>query len=298
MRATWQALATAMLVVTLTTLAFAGFLFFSFLAQAAETEEAPAASFEPVALEQLRTAIEAEQDLELRHVMEEQYQLLESGQLDLTHELDTARGTPGTVDNNAQVSQLPEMLAGPGLVGPPIDIGTGGGTPLPSGESLPPEVRGELEKLFQEKGTGDPSQDQAVREEAEKILEQYGIERPESWGQDHEHQQWEHEAGPGPLEHVSPEALEHMAPEAREQLERFFEAPEHEFTDRPEAGREVETFSREYEAPSHEQEAPEALVHEYEAPTHEFEAPTQEYQGPEHEAPVAPECPPETTPSS
>jgi len=111
------------------------------------------------------------------------------------------------------------------LVGPPVEVGTG--------EYLPPEARAQLEKLFQEKGTGDPTKDAHVREEAERILREYGIEHPD----------WEHEG-----EWEKGDRKEHMSPEAREQMERFHEY-EHPEVYRETFEREPGTIERAYEAP-------------------------------------------------
>ena len=228
------------------------------------TAEAAQAGLSETSREQILQQIELtrQTDPELAAEMEKQLQLLESGELDLTAEgVDHARGTfgAGTPTGTGNTSTtFSSTLPSGGLVGPPVDIG-GGGVP---GDNLPPEVRAQLEQLFQEKGTGDPAKDAAVREEAEKILREHGIDPREIGPGEH--------MSPEALEHMSPEGLEHMSPEAREQMEQFFS--EHEAGEQPTMDR--ETFEREFGT--------------YEAPIHEYEAPP-EFEQPEYEMPPAPE---------
>lgn len=241
-------------------------------AEAAEVAVPDAAS-----VEHIREAIQAETDPELRQAMEEQLELLESGQLDL-QTLERDRLTLGAP---------PIVTDGTGA--------TGGGFPggQSQGESLPPEVRAQLEQLFQEKGTGDPARDAAVRAEAEQILREHGID-PREMGLGHEGEweregsHWQGDRGEG----FERAYLEQMSPEAREQMERFFteqEVGEHSEVNREAFQQEFETFQREYEATTNQYEAPtheyEAPVNEYEAPTHEYEAPTHEYEAPEYDSP-------------
>ncbi len=289
-------------------------------------EAAPADAVVPTevsneTLTHLRSAIAEETDPELRQTMEEQLQLLESGQLDLTTEMDVAQGAapPSGEAGAQQTSRLADMLTGGRLAGQPIDPGTGGGGT--SGETLPPQARAELEKLFQEKGTGDPSKDGHVREEAEKILERYGIDpreigpgREGGWqeggwrdgnsdnldddtgsvldgigrgGFQNEHDNDSLFRGADALERLSPEALEHMAPEARERLERVY-------GDTSSEGREYE--SRGFETPTREVYGPEQTERsegsvreqgETSAPERSsYEAPEHgatQYETPEHE---------------
>jgi len=112
------------------------------------------------------------------------------------------------------------------LVGPPVEGQTG--------EYLPPEARAQLEKLFQEQGTGDPAKDAHVREEAKRILKEYGIEHPD----------WEHEG-----EWEKGDWKEHMSPEAHEQMERLYEGEHHDEMEREAFERTSETPERMYEAP-------------------------------------------------
>ncbi len=149
----------------------------------------PTTHSDDATLGQLRAAIEAESDPELKNVMKEQLQLVESGQLDL-HTLEASTTERGSAQ--AAGAQVPaEQHGGPrlveglvptgGLLGQPAD-GAAGGFPA---ERLPAEVRTQLEKLFQEKGTGEPSKDANVRAEAERILKENGID-PREMGAGHE----------------------------------------------------------------------------------------------------------------
>ena len=282
-------------------------------AEAAETSGAPG-----IAVEQIREAITAESDPELRAAMEEQLHLLESGQLDFqTLERGPSLGAPTGAGETpgARVGEMP--------VWPPIDIGTGGTGGQrggqTSGNDLPPEARAELEKIFSQ-GTGDPSKDGHLREQAEKVFEKYGIERPEfgSDGQQGERtspqeafERWQHseegvradpatreqyremseqyqaefERGGGSFERggeFSDRAAEHMAPEAREQMERFMNERDTQGHEMERGGMEREMMEREFGGPSSERSY-EAPTREYEAPTHEYEAPTHEYEAPTHE---------------
>lgn len=275
-------------------------------------EAAEVAGSPEIGLEHMREEIAAESDPELRAAMEEQLNLLESGQLDLqTLERETAFGAPaGTGETSGTGGSLSEAVTRQGFLGPPVDTGTGGGSQ--SGNAMPPDARAELEKIFSQ-GTGDPSKDSALREQAEQVMEKYGIEREqfgggmESGGSMRE----AFERGGG-LEQrgegFERAMTEHMAPEAREQMERFMserdmegremshEGMEREMMEREFGGtssetqtREFEAPTHEYEAPTHEYEAPEAPTHEYEAPTHEYEAPeapTHEYEAPTMESPM------------
>lgn len=223
-------------------------------------------------LDEIRKAIEAETDPELKTAMEEQLRLLETGQLDLTtlrhEEKDLALGAPPVTGTVPGGTTLPDGSLGTPLPMPVVDVG--GGPPIGgrAGEAdLPPEARKELEELFKQ-GTGDPTsaKDQELREKASEILEKYGID-PREVGPGHEHEgEWQ-ERGEG----FERAYLEHMAPEAREQMERFFEG-------------EHGTFERTFEAP-------ESIVHEastYEAPTHEYEMPQSEPREYEQSQPYEP----------
>lgn len=236
-------------------------------------------------------------DPELAGVMAEQLRELDSGNLQLRELVGSER----------------EVAAG---ASPSSTEVPGGGS-----EYLPTEVRTQLEKLFQEKGTGDPSKDESVRQEAERILKEHGID-PREMGHGRE---WDQQGegnwrdtnndnldddsgsvldgiGRGGYEGTGDRAMEQMSPEAREQMERFheFEATSREYShEAPEAGarefetptseRESETPAREYEAPSQESETPtresEAPTHEFEGPMHEYEAPMGEYQAPQGSQP-------------
>ncbi|MDP3722816.1 MAG: hypothetical protein Q8R91_04885 [Candidatus Omnitrophota bacterium] len=147
----------------------AGFMVGAPVSWAADEDAAEAAQVETpeVSVEHIRAAIEAETDPELREAMADQLELLESGQLDFqTLERELALGAPPG----------PGETSG-GFVGPPVDIGTGGGTTGggTTGDYLPPEAQAELEKIFSQ-GTGDPSRDGHLREQAEKVFEKYGID--------------------------------------------------------------------------------------------------------------------------
>lgn len=253
----------------------------------------PTGSLETAGREQILQAIEAarQDDPELAREMEQQLQLLESGQLDpRTLEITGTELTHGT---SPQPGELP---GGTPLPMPVVDgggslIGPGGGT----GDSLPPEARKELEELFQQ-GTGDPNseKDRELREKAGEILEKYGVE-PREMEAGHEGKgeygrESSHEFGAG-LERGEgfERVLEQMAPEAREQMERHFgqereqmEGMQREFES---AERTFEAPTRDYEATPREVESP---SREYEAPTHEYEAPAREYETPtrEYEAPM------------
>jgi len=225
----------------------------------AEATELPGATAEANAESahaQILQAIDAEPDPELKALMREELSHLESGELSL-QELEL--GAP------------PSTGEGPGAVG---------GT---SGDYLPPAARQELEALFSQ-GTGDPSSqtDQALREEAEKIFEKYGID-PREFGSGHEGDHERFIGGAEAFERMSPEALEHMSPEAREQMERLMS--EHEGMERPELFQEMEhssaTDTPTFEAPPHDAEAPQQEYQEDQAPEqteYEYQPPQPEYE--------------------
>lgn len=276
-------------------------------AEAAEPAVADHAVIDP-ALEQIRTTINAETDPELRAAMEEQFHLLETGQLELT-DRELGQGAAGVTDAPTG-GRVADPLSSSGPLGPSTDVGVG----LRSDESLPAEARTRLEHLFQEEGTGNPAQDGEVRAKAEEILKEYGID-PKEFGPGHEgdHERggfdrgWSDQGGDNPDDHGGSvmdgigrgdyetrgqedvgleRAFEQMSPEAHEQMERFdqeremehgVEGPMHE---RDASMREFEAPT--FEAPAREYEAP---THDSEAPQHEYEAPQQEYETSEHEAP-------------
>lgn len=155
-------------------------------------EAAAEADASDASLDHIRAGIAAESDPELRAAMEEQLQLLESGQLDFqTIEREVARGAPtGGGETSGAGTRLADTVPGGGLVGPPVDIGIGGGTTgggTSGGDSLPPEARAELEAIFSQ-GTGDPSKDGHLREQAEKVFEKYGIDQPGRIDGDHNYE--------------------------------------------------------------------------------------------------------------
>jgi len=288
------------------TVIIAGFVVGMPASWAADEDAAEAAQVETpeVSVEHIRAAIEAETDPELREAMADQLELLESGQLDFqTLEREVALGAPPGPGETSR-----------GFVGPPVDIRAGGGTTEGGGNYLPPEARAELEAIFSRR-TGDPSKDGHLREEAEKVLEKYGVERTEMTSPREAFEQWEQsEQGQrtdsatreqyremseqyqtefeqrGGLEQrgegFERAMTEHMAPEAREQMERFMgERESMERGGMEHGGMEREMMEREFGGPSSERSV-EASTHEYEAPeatTHEYEAP--EASTTEHEAP-------------
>lgn len=229
------------------------------------------------ALEQIRAAVDAETDPELRAAMEEQFHLLETGQLELT-DRELWRGTAEGVADASTGGRVAEALSIGGRLEPSTDVGVG----LRGDESLPAEARTRLEQLFQEEGTGHSAQDGEVRAKAEEILKEYGID-PSEFGPGHEGDHERGGFGRGDHETRGQEdvglerAFEQMSPEAHEQMERVYQEREME--------RGVEGPMHEQDAPMREFEAPtfEAPTHEYEAPTHDFEAPQHEYEAPQHE---------------
>ncbi|MBI2093801.1 MAG: hypothetical protein HYT88_03655 [Candidatus Omnitrophica bacterium] len=285
-----------------------------------EAAEVPTATTN-VGIEQIRSEIATEEDPELRAAMQEQLQLLESGQLDFqTLEQERTAGTSsGPGSNEAGGGRLANSLSSSsvGLVGPPVETGTGA-TNI-GGNYMPPEARAELEKIFQQ-GTGDPSKDAALREQAEKVMEKYGIEAQEAISPREGFERWQnseegqrvdpatrenyreisekyqaefertggYESHGGGFERDLSDRVpmaEQMTPEAREHMEQEFGASSERSFEAP--THEYESQTHEYEAPTHEYEAPtreyEATTREYEAPTREYEAPTHEYEAPTHE---------------
>ncbi|OGW91166.1 MAG: hypothetical protein A3D28_04875 [Omnitrophica bacterium RIFCSPHIGHO2_02_FULL_63_14] len=284
-------------------------------AEAAEPSGAPG-----IAVEQIREAITAESDPELRAAMEEQLHLLESGELDFqTLERGPSLGAPAGA-GEIPGGRVADTFPGGGVVGPPVDIGRGGTGGQTGGDSLPPEARAELEKIFSQ-GTGDPSKDGHLREQAEKVFEKYGVEGPTRIDGDHDSEgqvtapreafeRWERSGGGQQADPATREqyremseqyqaefergggverGMEHMAPEAREQMERVMNERDMQGHEMERGGMEREMMERElggpssersYEAPTREYEAP---THEYEVPTREYEAPTREYEAPTHE---------------
>ncbi len=286
---------------------------------AADGDAAPAAGvLDDAGRQQILQTIEATRatDPELAAEMEQQLQLLESGQFD-PRAIESEHGRPGgAVPGEALAGALPSSLPRGGYVGPPVDGGSGIG---PRGnESLPPEVRSQLEQLFREQGTGDPAKDGHVREQAEKILREHGID-PREVGPGHEGWEgrgWQDANGDnlddrtGSVGDARGRGLdrdlldrgagierswEQMSPEAREQLERFY--GDHEGT-APEAReyeayrelfeREAGTLPQEHETLERAFEAPTAPVHEYEAPAYEGTPHEPTYEAPQYEAPPQP----------
>ena len=218
----------------------------------------------PLDVEQLRSAVAAEPDSELREAMQEQLELLESGQLDLEREL--ALGAPelGTPAGGA-----------PDLISPPVNGDT---SHMPS--SMTPELREQLFNVYEQVAAGGLSEQEA-RTQAEGILREHGVDPSEMGGPEHDREFGEQQYKEA-FERMSPEALEHMSPEAREQMEQYREQAE-QYREQAEQYR--EQMEQNYSAPEHEFEAMtheyEATTHEYETPTHEYEATTHEYEAPE-----------------
>ena len=249
-------------------------------AWAADEQTAEAAQIDAtpeMTLEHLRTTIEAEADPELRAAMEEQLELLESGELSL--ERDLALGAPPSEVLGNTTGGLP-----PDLIGPPVDGGTAN---MPS--YMTPELREQLFNVYDQVGAGELSEGEA-RTQAEGILREHGIDPRELGGPEHDREFGEQQYKEA-FERMSPEALEHMSPEAREQMEQYREQAEQyreqaeQYREQMGTEREFETMTHEYETQSREFETPtreyEASTREYEAPTHEYEAPTHEYEAPE-----------------
>jgi len=231
---------------------------------AADEDAVEAAQVETpeVTVEHIRAAIEAETDPELREAMEDQLELLESGQLDFqTLERELALGAPPG----------PGETRG-GFVGPPVDVGAGTGTTGSGGNYLPPEARAELEKIFSQ-GTGDPSKDGHLREQAEQVLEKYGVEHTEMTSPREAFEQWERSEEGQRVDSATREQYREMSEQYQAEFEQRGEGFERAMTEHmaPEAREQMERFMSEHEMTQHE--AP-----QYEAPTHEYEAPTREYE--------------------
>jgi hypothetical protein len=232
-------------------------------AWAADDESTAEAAQVPTAVEhptrdQILQAIEETRltDPELAAEMENQLQLLDSGELDLSAE----GGVPHGTTQEGDVTLGGSNRAPIGFVGPPVDE---------QGEGMPsymtPELQGQLGSVFDRVAAGELTEQEA-RAQADAILREHGIEV-----HDIEVQDLDRGAG------FERAYMEQMSPEAREQMERFFS--EHEATEQPTFDREM--FEREFstfEAPTHEYEAP---TYEYEAPMHEYEAP--QFEQPEYE---------------
>lgn len=184
----------------------------------------------PLDVDQLRAAIATEPDPELREAMQEQLELLESGQLDLDREL--ALGAP----------ELGAPGGAPELIGPPVD-----GNPSTMPDYMTPELREQLFNVYDQVAAGGLSE-QDARAQAEAILREHGID-PREVGPGHDREFDEHMREQ--FEQMSPEAREQME-QYREQMESYREQMEHEFH-APE--HEMESMTREYEAPLREQEA-------------------------------------------
>jgi len=199
---------------------------------AADDDAAEAAPVETdqVTREQILQEIEAtrETDPELAAEMEEQFNLWESGQLDLTAERQVA--FEGSTATGGQT--------GPELLGPPVELGTTGNMP----SYMTPELRDQLFQVYDGVASGQVSEQEA-RAKAEEVLREHGID-PREMGPGHEGTSSEQREG-------FERAWEQMAPEAREQMEQFFQ--EHEGS---ETTHEYEASEHEYEAPQHEYEAP------------------------------------------
>jgi len=210
-------------------------------------------------------------DPELAAEMEHQLGLLETGQIEVEtperaaehlREAITQLEAGGKTEQAGKLTEVldklergeitPEqcMVEAREVMGAEFERVEGGGT---HGDYMPPEVRAQLEKLFEEKGTGDPSKDAHVREEAERIMREHGIEPPK----------WEHE---GEWEH------------SKDEWGPVFDGSE--VGDRANYEAMRETFEQ-HGASQSTHEAPEQ--HTYEAPTHEYEAPTYETQTHEYE---------------
>ncbi|HBH97086.1 MAG TPA: hypothetical protein DDX89_04755 [Candidatus Omnitrophica bacterium] len=310
---------------------FALFLLAPTFAQAADEPSVEAAEVIPpetpeLSVEHLRAGISAEADPELRAAMEEQLEMLESGQLDMqTLEREMAGGSStGTRQGETGGTGFTESLRGVDdgsvLLPEMIGIGRGGIGGPAGGSSLPPEAQAELEKIFSQ-GTGDPSKDGALREQAEKVFEKYGIDQPGRIDGDHDvegrqmtspqeaFQQWERSEQGQNTDPATREQYREMSEQYQAEFERGGgleqrgEGFERAMTEHmaPEAREQMERFMTERETSGHEmshegmeremmerefgssspERSYEAPTHEYEAPTHEYEAPTHEYEAPE-----------------
>jgi len=206
--------------------------------------------------EQILQEIESvrETDPELAAEMENQLQLLDSGELDLTGARDAALTAP----TSEGATSLPGSATGQ----------SGGGVGgMPS--AMTPELREQLFDVFDSVGRGELTEDQA-RGQMETIMREHGIDSREM-GQGYEGTEQEHRE-------AFERAMEQMSPEAREQMEREFETFQREYELAA-----PESPEREFEASVHEYEAPEA-PEGYEAPEHEYEMPAQQ----QYEAPSQP----------
>jgi len=238
----------------------------------AEAAQLEAPQFQPDVThptrEQILQAIEdtRQTDPELAAEMENQLQLFESGELDLSAEGGVPRGTTQEGNVTLGVSGgIPSAGRGAGLVGPPVD---GQGEGMPS--YMTPELQGQLGSVFDRVATGELTEQEA-RAQAEAILREHGID-PREIGPGHEGD-WEHEEGQWQGdrgEGFERAYFEQMSPEAREQMEQFFSEHEGESSqiDRETFEREFSTF----EAPTHEYEAP---IHEYEPQGYDYQPPQQ-----------------------
>ena len=300
------------------------FLALETLASRALAAEDASAASPALDLEHVRAAITAESDPELRAAMQEQLQLLESGQVDLQHlERDMIVGVPtGTGETTGTGGRLAETAPGVGFVGPPVDIGTGGGAT--GGNYLPPEARAELEKIFSQ-GAGDPSKDGHLREQAEKVFEKYGIDRPAPIDGDHDSEgrggrtegfgggrdgqstspreafeQWEQSDQGQRTDAATREQYREMSEQSQAEFERGGgleqrgEGFERAMTEHmaPEAREQMERFMSERELTGREMMEREvgspSAERQVDAPTREYEAPTHEYEAAtrESEAPT------------
>jgi hypothetical protein len=216
-------------------------------------------------------------DPELAAEMEQQLQLLEAGQLNLTAE----GNAPSHAEGDGTAAPNQETTSATNLSGATLGATAEGGLRLEGGEELPPEALKELEELFSQ-GTGDPNSevDRELREKAEEIFEKYGIEPPDfeghegDWEQNRD--QWE---SMGHEQWGAEQWGSESAP-----MESSTEAPMREYES---VMPEYEAPTQEYEAPTHEYEAPTYEAPTYEAPT--YEAPTMDYQPPESDGGMMPQ---------
>ena len=97
----------------------------------AEAAPVPTTGVDHPSREQILQAIEETRltDPELAAEMENQLNLFEAGELDLSTERGVRRGTTQDGEITLGVSGgIPSAGPGAGLVGPPVEIGTGGGS--------------------------------------------------------------------------------------------------------------------------------------------------------------------------
>lgn len=262
-----------------------------------------------VDLSQVRDAIQSESDPALRQAMEQELERLEaSGNVrEFVESAGLERG--GMTDSASGEGR--GGLGAPELIGPPIDVGTGGGSEQGgSGQSgqevwdrFSTEGQQQMNEIWRGVEGGTVSREQGEQQARELFMRETGMDPERAFGMERGGESGGEMGREGMTDSdrggmMSERGSERMSSEAREQMERHFEQAERESGE----GSMRETFEREMGDQMREFEASREQDHEMEyerdasergseMPEREMEMPEREMESPEREmdAPESPE---------